>query len=278
MLGLFKQLRLTIVVDGWPSIGLAPLQVDFTADVTGVKPYVFAWQFGDGGSSSEMNPTHIFKTAGSFKVVCQVTDRLQRTASDEMIVTVNAEAPVESTPPPPTGDLVVKASGSPNNGSAPLQVNFTSTPSGGVPPYSYTWDFGDGLKSTLQNPQHVYEKSGDYTAGLTVQDSAGHMNFALVQIKVQAPSQPPTTAPLDVQIYGPYPAQPKVGDAVSFESSVSEGSAPYNYQWSGSDGWQSNYQNPVWYPEAPGTYRISLTVKDAENRTGSTYVDLVVSA
>ena len=47
-----------------------------------------------------------------------------------------------------------------------LEYNFEDTSSGGVT--SWTWDFGDGTSSTLQNPTHTYTAQGEYTVTLTV--------------------------------------------------------------------------------------------------------------
>jgi len=51
-------------------------------------------------------------------------------------------------------------------------VTFTDRSSGGVPPYTYDWDFGDGSNSTEENPAHHYADYGNYTVTLTVTDSA----------------------------------------------------------------------------------------------------------
>ena len=39
-------------------------------------------------------------------------------------------------------------------------------------PTSWTWDFGDGNSSTLQNPTHTYSSAGTYNVSLTVSDGA----------------------------------------------------------------------------------------------------------
>jgi PKD repeat protein len=60
------------------------------------------------------------------------------------------------------------------SGSAPLAVAFTpkvTLSSGSIS--SYGWNFGDGQSSAEQQPSHVYENSGNYTAKLTVTDSVG---------------------------------------------------------------------------------------------------------
>ncbi|OGN89747.1 MAG: hypothetical protein A2158_04445 [Chloroflexi bacterium RBG_13_46_14] len=46
--------------------------------------------------------------------------------------------------------------------------------SGGIAPYSYLWDFGDGETSTDENPTHSYDSSGYYTVSLTVTDDRGN--------------------------------------------------------------------------------------------------------
>jgi C1A family cysteine protease/PKD repeat protein len=73
--------------------------------------------------------------------------------------------PVSS--PPPTASF----SGTPVNGKSPLKVQFTDTSTGN--PTSWTWDFGDGITSTLKNPSHDYTVNGRYTVKLTVRNAGG---------------------------------------------------------------------------------------------------------
>jgi len=53
-----------------------------------------------------------------------------------------------------------------------IQFNGSVEPLTGQPPYLYSWDFGDGESSTLQNPTHSYTKAGVYTYTFTVTDDA----------------------------------------------------------------------------------------------------------
>jgi PKD repeat protein len=62
-------------------------------------------------------------------------------------------------------------SATPTGGAAPLMVVFTDLSTGG--PSSWTWDFGDGGSSTLQNPTHLYNNPGSYTVSLTVNGPNG---------------------------------------------------------------------------------------------------------
>jgi PKD domain-containing protein len=51
--------------------------------------------------------------------------------------------------------------------------SLSSNPSGGIPPYSYSWDFGDGASGTGTAPTHTYSQTGGYRAVLTVSDLRG---------------------------------------------------------------------------------------------------------
>lgn len=68
--------------------GPAPLEVSF-ADASAGSFVSYAWDFGDGASSTEANPTHTYTTAGSYFVSLTVTDKLGRsTTSPESIQVV----------------------------------------------------------------------------------------------------------------------------------------------------------------------------------------------
>jgi PKD repeat protein len=56
-----------------------------------------------------------------------------------------------------------------------ISVTFTDKSAGGVKPYKYAWDFGDGSDSTRQNPRHSYAGDGTYNVTLTVTDKAGNV-------------------------------------------------------------------------------------------------------
>ncbi|MGM1064920.1 PQQ-dependent sugar dehydrogenase [Saccharothrix sp. Mg75] len=72
------------------------------------------------------------------------------------------------------------------SGGAPLTVNFSSAgssdPEGGA--LSYSWDFGDGTRSTAANPAHTYTANGQYAVTLTVTDPGGRSGAATVSISV----------------------------------------------------------------------------------------------
>jgi PKD repeat protein len=83
-------------------------------------------------------------------------------------------------------ELDVIAEAEPDEGAPPLKVQFTASveeESGG--PFTFAWDFGDGSKSTDQNPVHTYDKVGEYTATLSVADQKGHKGTDEIDIFVE---------------------------------------------------------------------------------------------
>ena len=72
--------------------------------------------------------------------------------------------------PAPTADF----SGTPRSGCVSLTVAFTDLSTGN--PTSWSWTFGDGGISNLQNPSHTYTSAGTYTVSLTVYNDCGSDN------------------------------------------------------------------------------------------------------
>ena len=127
----------------------------------------FAWDFGDGNSSTEENPAHIYVSAGNYNVSLTVTD--DDGASDQDLTTVAISNPG-------TGNLtpVANANG-PYISTTGIVVIFSSAGSadsdGSIA--SYSWDFGDGSSSSAANPTHTYSAAGSYNISLTVTDNDG---------------------------------------------------------------------------------------------------------
>ena len=56
--------------------------IQFYADVSGgFTPYTYEWDFGDGDTSTEANPAHVYHSGGDFTVTLKVTDDIGTTDS-----------------------------------------------------------------------------------------------------------------------------------------------------------------------------------------------------
>ncbi|WP_119582361.1 ThuA domain-containing protein [Streptomyces europaeiscabiei] len=119
---------------------------------------------------------------------------------------------------------IAKATGTPTNGNAPLNVQFSSAGSTDPDPgntLSYHWTFGDGTTSTAANPSHTYTANGTYTAQLKVTDNTGKTAFANVPITVG------NSAPIVTLTIPSNGGMLDFGDRVPYKVSVSDpGGAP----------------------------------------------------
>ncbi len=146
-----------------PDVGLAPLQVYFTGNVTGGDaPMTYLWDFDDTNTSTEQNPVHTFNDAGTYSVTFTVTDT--DGDSDEATVEINVseESDLEA-----SIDVVGGL-----NGYLGIPMVFNSVVTGGTLPYTnYTWTFGDESVSSVENPSHTFFETGDFDINLWVSDS-----------------------------------------------------------------------------------------------------------
>jgi PKD repeat protein len=86
--------------NGTPTNGITPVTVNFTDTSTG-SPTSWAWNFGDGGTSTAQNPSHVYTVAGTYSVTLQATNAL---GSD----TITKTNYITITPPPP--DFIISVS------------------------------------------------------------------------------------------------------------------------------------------------------------------------
>ncbi|PNX52449.1 MAG: hypothetical protein BV458_09535 [Thermoplasmata archaeon M9B2D] len=73
----------------------------------------------------------------------------------------------------PMSNELVCSAGGPYEGDVDEEIQFTGFATGGVEPYTWHWDFGDGEEATEQNPTHAYTEAGVFNVTLTVTDDEG---------------------------------------------------------------------------------------------------------
>ncbi|GAI96791.1 unnamed protein product, partial [marine sediment metagenome] len=133
----------------------------------------WSWNFGDGNTSNQKNPTHRYTDNGMYTVTLKVTDDLGVTANKShgiTVLNVGPTADLNHDPAVPT-DL--------------QNVSFTDE-SVDLDGYiaSWSWDFGDGNISSLKNPFHTYGDDGVYDVTLNVVDDDGASAVIQKQITV----------------------------------------------------------------------------------------------
>lgn len=102
------------------------------------------------------------------------------------------------------------------------QKTFTATATGGIPPYTYAWTFGDNTTASGQQVQHSYTTAGNYVIGVTVTDAAGNMATGATNVTV---SQARTATATYIEPNGTQTTngQYAVGDQIQFAVTVPAG-------------------------------------------------------
>ncbi len=180
--------------DAFPTTGVAPLSVQFTDQSNG-NINAWLWDFGDGSTSKEQHPEHVYDKVDTFTVSLTVAGPagINTITKTDLITTVIA---------PPVTDFEF----TPAMGVVPLTVQFTDLSTGNIK--SWNWDFGDGTQSTNQNPSHIYTKSDSFDVSLTVIGPGGEKtktlyNAIITTFPVSINNQ--DQAPDNFQLYQNYP-------------------------------------------------------------------------
>ena len=122
----------------------------------------FEWDFGDGNTATGISPTHTYAQSGTYTVSLTVIDNNVFPATDTKTTTIM----IADTKP------IADFTGAPTSGLEPLIVVFTDASVSHDGITAWEWDFGDGVTSTEQNPDHTYS-AGTYTVSLTVTEDDG---------------------------------------------------------------------------------------------------------
>jgi PKD repeat protein len=222
--------------DAYYSYNIVPTVVTFRDHSTGTTPLNYLWEFGDGATSSEQNPSHSYIRQGLYTVRLTVTNTYGSSTETKVNYIAIGLAP--------KADFT----GNPTTGNAPLTVLFTDRSTGY--PTSWNWNFGDGKGSTEQNPVHTYWSSGEYTVTLTASNEYGNSYVSkafLIHVIPALKSQ--------------FTANPKEGNiplVVKF-TDMSTGS-PESWNWNFGDGSTSSQPDPIHTYSTPGKFIINLTV------------------
>jgi gliding motility-associated-like protein len=130
------------------------------------------WDFGDGNTGSQQNPNHFYASGGNYNVSLIATSGLG--CKDTMVQALS---------------LYFVEAGFSNDGPAcqGVAVNFTDTSYSDTTTTitSWSWDFGDGGTSFIQNPSHPYSAGGSYTVQLIVTTAAGCMDTVTQVVNIQ---------------------------------------------------------------------------------------------
>lgn len=219
--------------------GELPLTVQFTDESTGGITS-WHWDFGDGSTSTDQNPSHTYTKKGTYTVTLKVENRYGvATTSKNNLITLDVNP-------------VVDFRADRQRGAAPFTVRFTDL-SGGSP-NQWRWEFGDGRSSIQQHPTHTYTHPGTFR----VQLSASGTNVAgsLTRTGYIVVREQPKAA---------FDAEKTFGNApLTIRFSDRSIGGPEEWRWKFGDGSGSSERHPTYTYTEEGTYSVLLTIKNPD--------------
>lgn len=137
--------------------------------------------------------------------------------------------------------------GGPYTGNPGVPVQFNSFAQGGIAPYTFNWDFGDGIgTSTEQNPTYTYPQRGQYDVKLTVYDVTGRNIFKYTTATI---GTPPVSYNLTMTInpdgWGEVPPFGFHGDTISFPENTVVTLEAFRIVTSRFDRWSGDLESTV---------------------------------
>lgn len=198
----------------------------------------FEWDFGDGASSNQANPKHVFQQVDTFEVSLVVTSNngCTDTSSQQVIISPQPIASFSYSSACPGSDL-----------------NFINLSTSNISNPSYFWEFGDGTSSTDFEPNKTFNSPGTYTVSLTINENGCTDDTSLTIDVLPAPIADFTYSNLSC-----------VDRMVNFtnSSSITSGTIT-SYYWNFGDGSTSSEEDPAHEYAISGTYEVVLIARSS---------------
>lgn len=191
----------------------------------------YLWNFGDGHTSTAVNPTHEYEEDGLYTVTLTVTNECGTDTYTVVIEIITL----------PIADF----DASPREGCDPLEVDFINYSSENATSFQWSFPGGSPPSSTLFEPTVVYEIPGTYNVTLTAFNELGEDIYTRTNY-ITVFAQPFATFTVETD-----------GLEANFNSTGSIGDT---YSWNFGDGNTSSSPNPTHIYEEGGNYNVTLTV------------------
>jgi PKD repeat protein len=252
-----------VVNFSWSSTAANPLTIAFhNLSVPLANTDSIKWTFGDGSTSTAVNPVHTYNAPGTYNV-CLTVKKLTPPGASPCVKYICKTVII--TPP---CNIVPNFTWSvtPTN---PLRIEFQNTSTNTTVTDSVRWTFGDGSSSNQINPVHIYNAPGTYTVCLRIIRYNSNTTTPCIReicktIVVQAPctlvvnftAQPDPVNPLRIKFTN---TSVPIGLTDSVKWTFGDGSSVSGLQ---SD---PNVANPTHLYAQQGNYYVCLRVKKNSN-------------
>lgn len=235
---LIKIVKPVITIPALPAKGCVPYTINPVATIKTLDNVTsYLWDFGDGGTSSSVTPSHTYTNQGTYTVKLTITTSSGCTET----LTLTDAVKVGTKP-------VVDFSATPSPICALQAVQFTNLANVSD---EWSWDFGDGTGSGLENPTHAYSDTGFFSVTFTAINNGCAVSVTknnIVKVK-------PPVAKFNVAA--------NCSNKLQFNFSDNSIGAK-TWLWDFGDGTTSTLQSPVHSFPAYKTYTVTLTVTNNE--------------
>jgi gliding motility-associated-like protein len=228
-----------------PKLSCKNIAVTFTN--TSTKAKSFLWDFGDSTTSAAISPTHLYKKPGNYTVRLIAIDPNSCEVRDTFTV-------------PVTVYLVGKASFAVVKDTCGLVVKFNQTGQSSTS----SWDFGDGSHSNAYNGRHTYAKPGTYVVKLLVDSGTECADSVTQNVDVTGIRADFTFDFLT--------CQPKVLQFTNLSVGMFLTRMWY-FPFASTD----TSKNPLFNFNSPGTYPVTLIIRDTMGCKDSITKNVVVA-
>lgn len=225
-------------------------------------PSSWLWEFGDGATSVEQNPTHTYALPGEYLATLTISTTTGCSSTSTQMVWVGV---------PPVGCQAMFAWQPADTlpGFVPNQISFFDLSTG--TPATWFWDFGDGTSSSEQNPVHVYLQPGDYMVCLTISSNDSSCNDMICQPVFVG--MPPFGCQANFYYFPGDTSNINTLNTFQFVD-ASQGD-PTSWLWNFGDGTTSTEQNPTHTYAVPAIYHVCLTIQNADSNCFDTFCEEV---
>lgn len=214
-----------------PASGCEPILVNFANTSAGAQFY--SWNFGDGNTSVNANPSHTYTADGTYVVTLVAQNINGCTDTTTQTVTVF---------PKPVSAFTTD---SPSSCYIPVNVQMINASTGAT---GFSWDFGNGVTSSLNNPSVMYNAVGTYNISLIATNMYGCSDTSTYAYTIYNLPQAAFT-------FGPNPGCAR--QPVVFENNSTFATG---YTWIFGDGSTSTNESPSHEYADSGVYTITLIV------------------
>jgi PKD repeat protein len=231
---------------------------DTSMDLDGAVASWF-WDFGDGETSFQEDPSHQYEDKGVYTVTLVVTD------DDEESGSISSEVFLVNVGP--TAGFTFY----PDEGTVGVDIRFMDQ---SLDPekrdLEYLWFFDDEGTSTERNPLHMFGSSGTKTVRLTVTDDEGESNTITREIMVFPRSRP-------VADFSFSPNSGTIDDVFYFvDESLDDDGYIVSWSWDFGDGDDSSRKEPDHQFSDKGVRFVTLAVEDNDGNQDSVTKQVIV--